>query len=78
VNLSDFYSYRVIGKLTVFLQIQEFTSRKTTVAVPLPSRGFLCKDQKQCWEITHSHITITNFSSINLVSKKNKKVVKFS
>ena len=25
VNLSDFYSYRLIGKLTVFLQIQEFS-----------------------------------------------------
>jgi hypothetical protein len=23
-NLSDFYSYRLIGKLTVFLQVQEF------------------------------------------------------
>jgi hypothetical protein len=23
-NLSDFYSYRLIGKLTVFLQLQEF------------------------------------------------------
>jgi hypothetical protein len=24
VNLSDFYSYRIIGKLTVFLHVQEF------------------------------------------------------
>jgi hypothetical protein len=24
VNLSDFYSYRLIGKLTVFFQLQEF------------------------------------------------------
>jgi hypothetical protein len=31
VNLSDFYSYRVIGKLTVFLQLQEFSLRKPTV-----------------------------------------------
>ena len=25
VNLSDFYSYRLIGKLTVFLNLQEFS-----------------------------------------------------
>ncbi len=25
VNLSDFYSYRIIGKLTAFLQLQEFS-----------------------------------------------------
>jgi hypothetical protein len=34
VNLSDFYSYRIIGKLTVFLQVQEVIFRKQTV----PSR----------------------------------------
>ena len=32
VNLSDFYSYRLIGKLTAFLQLQEFSLRKPTVA----------------------------------------------
>jgi hypothetical protein len=32
VNLSDFYSYRLIGKLTAFLQLQEFNQRKPTVA----------------------------------------------
>jgi hypothetical protein len=30
VTLSDFYSYRLIGKLTVFLQIQEFSQRNQT------------------------------------------------
>ena len=30
VNLSDFYSYRLIGKLTVFLQLQEFSQRNQT------------------------------------------------
>ncbi len=25
VNLSDFYSYRLIGKLTAFMQLQEFS-----------------------------------------------------
>jgi hypothetical protein len=32
VNLSDFYSCRLIGKLTTFLQLQEFSLRKPTVA----------------------------------------------
>ncbi len=31
VNLSDFYSYRLIEKLTVFLQLQEFSQRNPTV-----------------------------------------------
>jgi hypothetical protein len=31
VNLSDFYSYRLIGKLTAFLQLQEFSQRNPTV-----------------------------------------------
>jgi hypothetical protein len=31
VNLSDFYSYRLIGKLTAFLQLQEFSFRKQIV-----------------------------------------------
>ena len=30
-NLSDFYSDRLIGKLTAFLQLQEFSLRKPTV-----------------------------------------------
>ena len=32
VNSCDFYSYRFIGKLTAFLQLQEFSFRKPTVA----------------------------------------------
>jgi hypothetical protein len=31
-NLLDFYSYRIIGKLTAFLQSQEFSQRKLPVA----------------------------------------------
>jgi hypothetical protein len=31
VNLSDFYSYRLIGNLTAFLQLQEFSLCKPTV-----------------------------------------------
>ncbi len=31
MNSCDFYSYRLIGKLTAFLQLQEFRSRNLTV-----------------------------------------------
>jgi hypothetical protein len=31
VNLSDIYSYRLIGKLTAFLQLQEFSLRNLPV-----------------------------------------------
>jgi len=31
VTLSDFYSYRLIGKLTAFLQLQEFSQRSLIV-----------------------------------------------
>ena len=31
VTLSDFYSYRLIEKLTAFFQVQEFSQRKPTV-----------------------------------------------
>jgi hypothetical protein len=31
VNLSDFYSYKLIEKLTAFLQLQEFSQRNLTV-----------------------------------------------
>ena len=31
VNLSDFYSYRLIGKLIAFLQLQEFSLRNMIV-----------------------------------------------
>ncbi len=32
VNLCSFYFYKLIGKLTGFLQLQEFSLRKMTVA----------------------------------------------
>jgi hypothetical protein len=47
VNLSVFYSYKLIGKLTAFLQLQEFSLRNITVPVPLPPRGVLLTDQIQ-------------------------------
>jgi hypothetical protein len=33
VNLSDFYSYSLIGKVTVFLQLQEFSQRNLIVGI---------------------------------------------
>jgi hypothetical protein len=35
VNLSDFYSYSLIGKLTDFFQLQEFSFRKQTPGLSL-------------------------------------------
>jgi hypothetical protein len=37
VNLSEFYSYRLIGKLTAFLQLQEFSLRRHTQVASSPS-----------------------------------------
>ncbi len=34
VNVSDFYSYKLIGKLTAFLQLQEFSQRNLIVGFP--------------------------------------------
>ncbi len=36
VNLSEFYSYRLIGKLTDFLQLQEFSLRRHTQVTSSP------------------------------------------
>ena len=38
VNLLDFYSYRLIGKLTAFLQLQEFRQRNPTVTTTSAAR----------------------------------------
>jgi hypothetical protein len=38
VNLLDFYSYRLIEKLTAFLQLQEFRQRNPTVATTSAAR----------------------------------------
>ncbi len=40
MNLSDFYSYRLTGKLTVFLQIQEFCQCNQTVDTSTTSVRF--------------------------------------
>ncbi len=41
VNLSEFYSYRLIGKLTAFLQLQEFRFHRLTQVASSPSAARL-------------------------------------
>ncbi len=41
VNLSDFYSYRLIGKLTAFLQLQEFSLRNNMIVTSSTSAARL-------------------------------------
>ncbi len=40
VNLSDFYSYSLIGKLTAFLQLQEFSQRNLIVGISTSTSRF--------------------------------------
>ena len=50
VNLLDFYSYRLIGKLTAFLQLQEFSQRNLPVEDSFTfGGGFLFWAKKQSW-----------------------------
>ena len=89
-NLSVFYFYRLIGKLTDFLQLQEFRQWKTpstSVARCCPhnsrvrsvtssSRLHRCRTtdyDEYRWgtytfQVTHSPITHSKLSTINLVS----------
>ncbi len=62
VNLLDFYSYRLIGKLTAFSQFQEFSQRKHNVACSTSAapRSFNSSKPKP--------FTLANFSFVNLVS----------
>jgi hypothetical protein len=46
VNLCAFYFYKLIGKLTAFLQLQEFSFHNRWT-VPLPPRGVLLTTQIQ-------------------------------
>jgi hypothetical protein len=39
VNLCAFYFYKLIGKLTAFLQLQEFSLRNVPVASSIPRRS---------------------------------------
>jgi hypothetical protein len=69
-NLSDFYSYRLIGKLTAFLQLQESAIRPWIL--PLPSHGFLCPAQKEVGlvlpKVTTLRITL-NLDGVPITSK---------
>jgi hypothetical protein len=51
VNLSDFYSYRLIEKLTAFLQFQEFSQRKPTVtsSTSAARRSHTISKAKSAW-----------------------------
>jgi hypothetical protein len=49
VNLCDFCSYRIIGKLTSFLQLQEFRLQKPTVDSPTSVTRLSLTVQKQSW-----------------------------
>ncbi len=58
VTLCVFYFYKLIGKLTAFLQLQEFSLRNMTMV----------SSTTAATKITHSPITLAKLSSINLVS----------
>ncbi len=61
VNSYDFYSYSLIGKLTAFLQLQEFSLRNKTVDSSTSTTRISLNISKS------GPIILTNFSSINLV-----------
>ncbi len=88
MNLFSFYFYRLIGKLTVFLQLQEFILCNMTVDCSTSSMWCSPHNSSLKWEtpsprcvnlnidgtpivtgftITHSPLTLANFSSINIV-----------
>ncbi len=50
VNLLDFYSYRLIGKLTAFLKLQEFSQRNQSVSFTFAARlSFNSSKVKLTW-----------------------------
>jgi hypothetical protein len=70
VNSCDFYSYRLIGKLTVLLQLQEFTSWNMTVTTSSTSVTRLSLHNSRAGLtclFLRLQLSLTNFSSINLV-----------
>ncbi len=71
VNLCVFYSYKLIGKLTVFLKVQEFSLKVgNTLVRTVDSRVNLNLHGSPITSRTHQYspITLGNISSINLVS----------
>jgi hypothetical protein len=81
VNSWDFYSFRIIGKLTDFLQLQEFSLCTQTVDFSTSTARRCPHSLKQksvapsprmnlyvlIFKNTYSPITLANFSSVNLV-----------
>jgi hypothetical protein len=59
-NLSDFYSYRLIGKLTVFFNFRSSSSVNRSWNLPLPSLGFLLCSQGK---LTGLSLSIFRYSS---------------
>ena len=49
VNLSDFYSYRLIGKLTAFLQAQEFSQGNLTVVSSTSAARLSLNNSREKW-----------------------------
>ena len=69
VNLCSFYSYRLIGKLTAFLQLQELSFRNRPVDCSTSAtRRSPPTSNLRSLKNTHSPITLAHLSSINLVS----------
>ncbi len=62
VNLSEFYSDRLIGKLTAFLQLQEFSLCRHTQVASSPSAARLSFSSYRA-----KPFTLANFSFVNLV-----------
>jgi hypothetical protein len=60
VNLLDFYSYRIIGKLTTFLQLQEFSQRNPTVTSSTSTAP-------RSHSTSKAKLELSNFSFVNLV-----------
>ncbi len=57
-NKTHCYSYRIIGKLTVFLQVQEFNFRNMTV--DYSTSDTLCKVVTLCTSLNIDGVTITS------------------
>ena len=52
VNLCAFYFHKIVGKLTAFLQLQEFSLRNRPVDCSLPPRGVPLTALIQDWQHT--------------------------
>jgi hypothetical protein len=73
VNLLDFYSYRIIGKLTAFLQLQEFSQRNLPVAssTSVARRSHSTSKEKLVWLLPRQQpcALILNIDGVSITSK---------